>query len=493
MALALPAAATAARADSNADQAALLAKIAAAASADAAAVHAGRRCDPDPWKEIAEDPALASLNGAMKSSVYLQLAVCVGGPKRPEWLRLATEQPGALPQAWSARFVVAAYGGDIHGALDDLEAAANAYKAAHTPLAIPDDEAVSRIGRGLINDPPSRRRMMAALDDGGWTPSDHSNDPSGLWLSYSLMLLEAGDQTGAARVAHKVTRAEILFGMKLDKRFDGIRAAEPGLFDLKAATYAAVDRAQRTYANATNDNSAKAVIDALRDAGRLPEALAFADSVLSKPKLVDAHGLDYRNWIEDRRAYVLMEMGRFNDAIGAEKSAAAQPEQGRPNVSQVINLAEMQLDTGAYREALATVKPMDEPGRASPYGRMFVAEIRACAYAELGRMEEARLALAATVARPNDNRGARLKALLCVGDIADATALVISWLGDPLAREQALIELCPGGTGPHTALQVKLSKRFREVRADLAVQAAIARVGHTEPVDEISTHWVTYS
>jgi tetratricopeptide (TPR) repeat protein len=450
----------------------------------------GGKCDGAEWTAISQDPAFPKLASAMRSATFINLAACIGGDRTHEWRALAAKEPDAPPLAFALLFLEAVNRRDTEAALADLEADLRAAKRLGMSFVITNDDGIYYLYRRLDGDLASKRRLLAVLDAGDWTPSDSAQDPSAYWADFSTLLLEAGDPVKAARVAKKVTAADILLGLRLDRRFAGMVKADPAMFDMEYAAYAELQRLQKLYAAAAdNDNGAYAVIEALRDLGRDDDAVAFADGVLKKDRIVDDKGLDYRNWIEDRRVYALIGLGRFDEAIAAERLAAGRKERGGPNVSQVINLAEMLIDQGRFQEALDLLGPMDEPGRTSPLGHGFVVQTRVCAFNGLGRSKDQADALAYTAAHVGDNRPARLRALLCANDIPGAARLMVDWLGDPVARRRALVELCTAPARPLGSFQAVLSDRYRKVRADPAVVAAIAKVGHTEALRTVGANW----
>lgn len=450
------------------------------------------KCDASDLRATEAHAAFKSLPGAVQALIYIGLVDCVGGARVDEWLKLATAPPDAPAVAWALRFAQDVSEKHDDDALADLEAGVARAKASGDDLGLERDDTVFYLRQRLRHDTPRSLRFLSALDAADWSPHDPSQNPSPIWLDLSLMLMDAGRTDDAERVAGKVNSANALFGMRLDNRFVHLRQVNPAMFDIEFAAFAELERQRKLTATATDDNSAYELIDALRTVGRYDEALAYADTVLQKPKIVDDEGNDYRNWIEDRRAYVLLDMGRIDEAIVAERKAAARPERGHANVSQVINLGEMLVGQGQFHEALELLAPLDKPGATSPLGAGFVAGIRVCAYNGLGDAKAEKAALDYTEAHVGDNRHARLRALLCSNDTAGAAALMIAWLQDPIDREDALLELCTAPDRPLGAYDKVLSQRFAMVRKDPAVVAAAAAVGHTERLTTIGARWPSY-
>lgn len=449
-------------------------------------------CDKPGLRAVVADPDFRKLPSQVKSVTYIGLVACIGGESTHDWLSSATAEPDAPPYAWTLRFLEDSSKQRYDDALANLDKAIRLSKATGQPVGLDRDISVFYLKYYLRNDPRRQRHFLADLDAMNWAPQDASRNPGSLWRDYSLRLLEVGQDAEAARVADKVTTAVDLFGMKLDKRFAAIVKADPKLFDIDRAAVAELERLQKLYGQAPQGAGADQIIEAMRTLGRFDEALTFADKTLTKPELLDDRGYDNRNWIEDRRALVLWDMGRFDEAIAAQRVAASRKEHGRDNVSQVINLADMLIDQGRFLEALEVVEPMSRSGTISPFGAGFVAGIRVCAYNGLSDEKAAQEAFAFVEAHVSDNRKARLSALLCANDTAGAAAHMIAWLSDPMDREEALRELSPAPDRPLAVFAAVLSHRFAKVRDDPAVVAAVARVGRTERLGATGAIWPTY-
>ena len=450
----------------------------------------GGECDGKTWLAVSEDTSFPKLSSEQRAITYINMGACIGGSRRHEWRVLASKEPDAPPMVWGLLFLEAVDRHDTPDALKNLEADLAAARRTGQAFDVVNDDGVYFLNGRLRTDPAAKMRLLSVLDAAEWKPSDPSQDLSPIWLELSLMLLEQGKTGEAARVAKKVTAAESLLGMRLDNRFASLLKDDPQAFDVEYAAFADLRRLERVHETAeNNDNSAYLIIDALRVLGRLDEALEFADRVLKKEKILDENGRDYRNWIEDRRAYVLLQLGRFDEAVTTEQTAATRPERGGANVSQVINLAEMLIDQGRFQQALAVLAKRDKDAGTSAVGKAYIEQDRVCIFNGLGDAAQQDKALAYTAAHVGDNRTARLHALLCANDSAAASRLMVDWLEDPLARERALIQLCTAPSRPLGSYQAVLSQRFDQVRKDPAVVAAVAKVGRTEALKAIGAVW----
>jgi tetratricopeptide (TPR) repeat protein len=447
-------------------------------------------CDGPAWNAISADPDLDKLPSNIRASAYSAMAKCVGGPRAHDWVRRATAEPNAPSFAWVERLDVGVRNGDTEDALASLEVMAARAKAAIEPFPSLDLRWIAALDGRLKNDPTRQQRFLAALDDGGWAPARPGEDASFLWRDYAGLLVDQQRITDAQRVTRKIHRPEALLLLRLDKKFDAVTSASPADFDVPNAAAGALQHNQLAYADATDQVGAYEIINSLRLLGRLDEALSFADATLAKPEIRDARGHDYRNWIEDRRAYVLYDMGRFDEAIAAERSAAGHKENQAVNVSNAINLAGMLNAVGRHAEALTVLPALDGP--VSGYGAMWVAAERACAANAISNAAETQKALAFTAAHAADNRNARVKALLCVNDVAAAAKVYVLWLRDPQDHAMALLQLCHFAPSARAPFDTIVGDRFEQIRKDPEVQAEVGKVGRTETLALHGAAWIDF-
>ncbi len=338
--------------------------------------------------------------------------------------------------------------------------------------------------------PDALRRVLAALEKADYKPKAVLESADWLWLASARMALDAGDTEHAGALVRRITSVKRLIQIRLDARFSAIVAADPARYDLKAAADRglAKDRAVMD-AHAELLQAVHETVTDLRALGRFDEALALAQPPLDraarapkgKPAFTDQ--AQHLNWITDDKGYILLEVGRVDEALAVERAAAALGEEGGKNVSQTINLAGFLNVADKPAEALKVLTPFDKSLTASPYGFAWVHAERACADEGLGRAADLAVELAWLAAHQTDNPSARLKALLCVGDLDGAAASVTADLQDPARRDNALIILCDFDVRPHhTARAALLASRLAAVAARPDVRAAIARVGRTEHI-----------
>jgi hypothetical protein len=219
----------------------------------------------------------------------------------------------------------------------------------------------------------------------------------------------------------------------------------------------------------------------LRILGRTDEALALIDQTLRlSGKIVDHNGEEHRRWLVDDRSTLLVDLGRFDEALKAMQDAAARGEHGGPNVSQTINLAGQQQMMGQPQATLDTLAVFGGPaaGKTSPYGQMWVEAERACAHHRLGHDDAGASSLAYVKAHAADNPSAQVRALFCLQDLDGLAAVYIARLKDEVRVREALMELSRFVMNPvRTPLDREYSATMARLRARPDLQAAVAAVG----------------
>ena len=153
-------------------------------------------------------------------------------------------------------------------------------------------------------------------------------------------------------------------------------------------------------------------------------------------------------------------------------------QDGEPNVSQVINLASLYADLGQPEDALAAIESVGS--RRSDYGDLQEQRVRFEAYAQLGDAEGIRVTLAFISEHRHDAVGSYQSALLQVGDIDAAAALLIGRLETPRERADALYSIQGFAKQPRTPIEQQGAARRTALIERPDVRAAIERVGRKE-------------
>ncbi len=338
--------------------------------------------------------------------------------------------------------------------------------------------------------PDALRRVLAALEKANYKPKDVLGSADWLWLASARMAFDAGDTDHAGALVRRITSVKELIQIRLDARFSAVVAADPARFDLKAAAERSLAE-HRAVMDAHPDliQAVHETVTDLRALGRYDEALALAQSALDraaraprgKPAFTDQ--AEKLNRITEDKGSILLEVGRVDAALAVERAAAGLGEEGGKNVSQTINLAGFLGVADKPAEVLKVLTAFDKRLPASRYGIAWVHAERACADESLGRTFDVAAELAWLATHQADNPSARLKALLCVGDLDGAAASMTADLQDPARRDNALIILCDFDVRSHLTVRAALlASRLAAVAARPDVRAAIAKVGRTEHI-----------
>jgi tetratricopeptide (TPR) repeat protein len=302
-------------------------------------------------------------------------------------LRRLTEAPDSTSIVWWMLFAKAGQQRDFDLALTALEGAARRSHDGH-----------SRVPNGWIGaflsalgaDEVMFLRMVHALELMEWAPLNGLADET--WTRYASSLLDTGDIEGARKALGRVRRPDEQARLRLDPRFAGV-FADAGEFDERAAFEAALVTDHAWLQDAPDDADAVLSVQKdLRALGRLEEALALLDTALARPEpMRDERGVDCRNWLHNDRAYLLLELGRPDEANLSMARGAEMDEDAGVNISQRINRAELLNRTGHPQEALAVLAFFSDSADLplSPRGSALIVAERACAMFRLGRLDEA--------------------------------------------------------------------------------------------------------
>jgi tetratricopeptide (TPR) repeat protein len=327
---------------------------------------------------------------------------------------------------------------------------------------------------------PVRRRFLKALANDAYAPDGGANAKDAYRLSYAIMLAEAREQESARSQVAALRSPYWLRQASVDPRLRGFLAAD---LDLRAATEAMLTVDRETIGR--HPEQLNPLLDAaadLRELGRPQESLQLLQSVAAR--IDDPAAFSDRNqkanWWWDGVARSYAALGKYDDAVVAFRKGAALADGGQPNVSQVINLAETQIEFGRGDEALKTIAAFDDPKRkGSLYGEMQVRFARGCAHALAGHKAEAVADLAYARAHEKDDPETVSDLLLCMGDLDGAAALVVRRLDDPEQRIRALLQLSDYDDPPVALPLGPVESRLKALKERPDIKAAIARAGGT--------------
>jgi tetratricopeptide (TPR) repeat protein len=348
-----------------------------------------------------------------------------------------------------------------------------------------DASSLYRVAHGLAGQPRVQADFLQLLLDAQW--DDPTEDSSSLWYDLALARVRLHEPERARAAIVRVIAPEYVIRLRDDKRFDALVDRDAPAFDAKAAaqrTVAALrDKAERLPRSLA---VRRALATALLHAGDLQAVLDLSEQ--TRKAIADAGDAppyddpDQLTWMLDTRAIALRRLGRIDEAVALMERIRDDPENGRPNISQAINLGMFHCQIGRPRDALAGLARIDDAGM-SDYGRTQFASVRLYAAVALGDRALQRTAFDFIRAHRADSQATWLDALLLLGRVDDAAKRYIERLASEDERADALFELqdtvrpepLPGDR-PAVA-----SRRAVLARAD--VRAAIERVGRVEHHD----------
>jgi hypothetical protein len=446
------------------------------------------RCDQaaELMARVIKSPDFHALERTRQAKAFGVAARCAVSAK--DWdkayhlLVAATAYPESEDWVFIARVQAADAVEDWEHLVTSLEVAARLRPAAVSALPMRRLNSIKYEVLDRGDDKALSTRFLAALELADYKPHEPFFDASAFWLDLATDLADAGDMAGAARVLRRIDVPFNLTRALVDRRFFAIVDADPQHYDVHAVAERrlAEDRATAA-ANPNLIQGPTQVAADLRMLGRSEEALALL--VKAEPMLQSAAVTDldeYAAWYWNERSQDLHALGRMDEAATALQAGAAKREQGGLNVSQVLNLADLYVQASKPEAALKLVEPKDPEPWVSPYGRMVLAYVRVCAYAQLGRKAEMDAERGYIRAHEGDNWGAATGAPICAGDLDAAAAAFERALDDPKGRQQALIDLSEfEPTGHATAFEQLYAERLKAVAARPEVKAAAEKAGRT--------------
>jgi tetratricopeptide (TPR) repeat protein len=422
---------------------------------------------------------LAHLTATFILSVAL--TACVNSPP---------ESRNANGIDWQSRFLSAAQAGKSGEAAEALTKLAESSPDRFAALVSQLDTARLIVSTIRSAEPAARYELSTALfDRRSLLPYEYQ--PSGTWSNLVLMEVERGNTQRAAEVAAQILDPEEILAMRVDKRFEPLLRAYPEQLDLTAAT----DRSLAWLRDASSKFPRELrfkteQIYVLANAGRAKEAVAMADELLARTPDVGAVRSSYDNvygfnWLLDYRGMALERLGIWEEAEKSRKRAAQLLEDGRPNVSNAINLADFYATLGRSREAYAALGGMAKSSnRASPFGRMQIDSV--LLIIAVTDRDEARTK--EVLARMRQNQAAApgtfQEALLLTNNMDEAAALLIRRLRDPATRKAALRDVQVYQQKTPSEYDRLMEERWTLLRSRQDVIDAVALVGHIENVPQ---------
>lgn len=384
----------------------------------------------------------------------------------------------APPILASASMVLLAEAASRNDGKAELAALERAVAADAAQVAALPPEMYGQTVEDLKDDPVARAKALDLLRGLDWPTEDGHDQVDNDWaLVRAQLAADDGDMTRAGAVLDRASSPHVLLAVAQDRRFAPLwpEMEAAGRFDWKKVLETALARADAQSAREpANLKRIAQRVDHLRALGRRDEAIAlgagyvsrlqageaFDDVELSGPMLVAI------------QAAALSELGRFDEADALLARPMAQDR-----LTQNTARAALLLGLDRPAEVLKAVDAADA-SIASPFGLMWLDELRACAHHRLGDEAAARKALDKLRNGWRDNPYALSGALLCLGRDDEAAQLMIRRLRDPALRGDALKAFRDGPSPPVvTPRDAELDARRRAVVARPEVVSVMQEYG----------------
>lgn len=323
--------------------------------------------------------------------------------------------------------------------------------------------------------------LLEALFDAHWVDQNGYNDT--YWFELTRLLIEKGAIAKATTVAKSIHSARMAIAMRVDKRFDAVIQANKGAFDIDRMAAAEIQQAE-ILSKEHPDKLAPLVHlqDLLNDKLQYQRVIAIADDTNSKIAGGEGQAIysdfdSFYTWMLNRRSAALEGLGRWDEAAKQLASAAQHTENGHVNVSQVLNLANLDANLLRPKEAQDALAKLGQP---SLFGRMQLEKV----LLKIAVQQKDEAGIAAHMAYLRNNRdqaiGTWQDALTMVGDEDAAANLLIERLHNPKWRNDALVEMQDYADTPVTPFYRDIEKHWKNVIKRPKVRAAANEVGRIE-------------
>ncbi len=396
-------------------------------------------------------------------------------------IKRSCETVGADQYDWLLRLQIAAARRDSSDQIRSLSQLAQSWPQSLNGL---PEESVQRTVFVARSEPDQQLTLLKALFSAKYVPYT-GVEPSGLWRTLALLLLQHGDQAGAIAASEHITDPSALMSLVVDDRFAAVRAKLPSVINFDAAK--AMDEEITRWRMAVERNPDRLLpmiqlMYKLLDTNQSDEALQRSDEIIARIKAEPVGNQIYKDqkqqfvWVLDLRAVALTGLSRPDEAVQQLEEASRLLESGRPNISQTINLAELYNNLGRPLDARATLKRLD-PNSTSPYGRMQIELNNVLSALQLSDATEINRALGYMQEHQRDAVASYQIALLESGRKEDAQKLLLARLQDSQQRQGALLAVQSYTQYKQLSRLMERRALWRLLIASPAVQEAVHKVG----------------
>ncbi len=436
------------------------------------------------FSKAISDPSFALLDSSERhNALYAGSAFALSlsdSKQAARWIVQASEMPEAAAKDWDLRFRAAVLDRDKPDIKACITALAQRYPEVLSGF---DPQLVSgAIGQLTSEKPVDRPELLGILFDAHYRYFGRV-EPGTLWQDLARALSEHGDSARAVEVASRIDEVEPLISMRADRRYAPLLARNPFREDIPGALRRQVELYRQVlHEHPFSGFAYTNLMKALLLAGHFEEALAITDDRIHSapaqhPSTQPSYDILGENWLYDYRARAYKGLGKWKEATEAYQLGSRRAEDGAINVSQTLNLAQLQCELGNgndSRKAAAAVH------WASLFGRMVQAGAEFCAAEELGDARAASTALAYLKDHREESFAIYQDALVMVNDLDSVAAILISRLQNENQRQTVLLELQTYKPGARTDLQMKWDARYAAVLARPDVKSVVDSVGRVD-------------
>lgn len=328
-------------------------------------------------------------------------------------------------------------------------------------------------------------KMAKTLTDAGYHDAKHHARPGAYVGPYAEGLL----QHGKVDEAKKLLLAEPRFGLWKNvwtlKRYDVLRQ-DPDFnteFDLMKAFHTSLAHAKKVRKEHPDELSPiLSLMSYYSDLGEYEKARDLGETTRKRiddsPIYLFTDEKDQFPWLLNELASTYKYLGDETKALAVLTKASQMKEKGQPNVSQLLNLAHMQVAFGRDQEALDTLKIFSYGRRASPYGQATRLNARVCALSGLGKDKQAETALKQLQEYRKDAPGLVRDGLICMNRLQAASKFYLDDLHNEDRQAGVVSEMQHWKTPPNrTAREKEMDARRAKIYAMPDIQKAANKVG----------------
>lgn len=434
-------------------------------------------------ERLLADPRLATQPASVRHDAYaLETWLALQAEDYPRALASAQRRVAADPNVMEDWYPLAML--EQHNGNNDAAAQA----LSHLIRTWPDQS--HKIEVGVVSplvyqfklQPAVRFELLRTLVDAKWLQGRSAN--SSLWYELALMQLLDGQIEKARESALQVSSPEFIINLRSDKQFDPLIDRNSPQFDVGLAAREEIDTLQQLASAAPDSLELRnELTDAMLRSGQSQVALMHADLILAKIAQMSAEDsqfidMDDKIWTMNNRAVALRRLGRTEEAIQQLETASRLEEDGYPNVSQILNLAQSYCSMGQPQKARETLARLGNS--LSPYGKMVKASSEHRVAVQTQDSVAAQKALDYLRENRSVSESLYLWALLETSRLDQAAEFMKGLLASAADRTEALGWAQQSLKAPQQPGDAVANANLQKVLARSDVQTAIAAVGYVE-------------